>query len=122
MKYRGAYDGSTSYSVGDAVVFPDDGIAYYMIKSAAAGTKPHDLHYWNRVAQPLQEIILMFHGMFSSLNETKAAVDKVIFDDKTLVLASSTEDSDKVYTVTIEDGDSGGEMVIAEVEDEEADS
>ena len=180
MNYKGNYDGTVNYAVGDAVVFTDN-VAYVMKEDAPAGVKPHDQRYWTRVGQPIQEVILMFHTMLTAMNEAIAEagtvesniskmiapeytkttysagaivthsgklyqaneaietaedwtaahwteitvggqvsaangniaalqgdvsdVQDVVFDDKTLILASSTESSTKKWAVTVDDSD-----------------
>jgi len=69
MNYKGAYSGSTSYSVGDVVVYTD-GVAYKMFKSAASGTTPHNTMAWVRLGQPLQEMVTMMHTMITTMNTT----------------------------------------------------
>ena len=59
----------------------------------------------------------MFHSYLQGEKGDVAALQSVVFDSKTIVLASSTEDSDKVYALTVEDGESGGELSIDEVEE-----
>ena len=124
MNYMGAYSEDTIYPVGAVVVFSDDNTAYIKTKTSDAGVYPHDVYYWNRLDQPYQEIVVMFNQMFGSLAantaEVASLVESVIFDEKTIILESSSEDSDKVYALTVEDGDSGGELVISEVEEEES--
>ena len=116
MKYKGAYSADTDYSKDDVVVFTDN-IAYQAFKDPPAGATPHNRLYWLRLPDDLQAVVMMFHDTFASLATSVAAFDGVIYDSKTLVLASSTEDSDKVYAITVEDGDSGGELVATEVTD-----
>ena len=72
MNYKGSYDNGTSYSVGDVTVFTD-GIAYLMKLGAPAGTKPHDQRYWTRLNQPLQEVVIMLHGMLTAINASIAS-------------------------------------------------
>ncbi len=71
MNYKGAYAGGTGYSVGDVVVFGD--VAYELFKAAAAGTSPHDTHYWRRVIQPTQDMVMLFHSMLNTMNGTIAS-------------------------------------------------
>ena len=72
MRYRGAYNSGVSYSVGDVVVFTD-GIPYYLQNPASAGTGCHDVHYWNRVDQPLSDMIVMVHSVLTALEADAAA-------------------------------------------------
>jgi hypothetical protein len=117
MNYKGTYSGSEDYSAGDVVVFTD-GIAYDAVQDPPAGTTPHNLLYWHRLDQPYQEIVLMFHNFLGGNAEAIADIQKIVFDAKTIVLASSTEDSDKTYAITVDDGDSGGELSIDEIVEE----
>ena len=122
MKYKGAYSDDVSYSVGDVVVFTD-GVPYRLQLPAAAGTKPHDTSKWNRLLGPLAAAVVMFHDLFVTLTSaaadtaaTKAVVDSMLFDSKTIMLASSTADSDKVFAMTVDDD---GDVSATEVTDEE---
>lgn len=108
MNYKGAYDGKTSYSVGDVVVFDDDNIAYKMFAEAPAGTKPHDTHAWVRLGQPFQEIVMMFHSAFS-------AVPKNISEDAILM----KDDSDNEYIVTVDASGDTPELAVTLVEEED---
>ena len=104
MKYKGAYDASTSYSVGDVVVYTD-GIPYFLQNPASAGTGCHDTHCWNPLNEEARDMVIMFHDFLNGLAETKAIADTVIFDEKTLILSSSTESSDKKWAITVDDTD-----------------
>ena len=122
MKYKGAYSDDVSYSVDDVVVFTD-GVPYRLQYAAAAGTKPHDTSKWNRLLGPMAASVVMFHDMFTSLlssaadtASTKAVVDSMLFDSKTIMLASSTASSEKVFAITVDDD---GDVSATEVTDEE---
>ena len=111
MKYKGEYSGSISYSVGNIVVY-SDGYPYCLTKPAAAGTTPHNTLYWDMMVGDLADVVMLFHDMFTTLlandaaaAETTAVVNEMLFDDKTIILKSSTEDSDKVYAITVDDSD-----------------
>ena len=67
MNYKGDYAGGTSYNIGDVVVYTD-GVAYQKIKAAAAGITPHEVRIWQRVPQPMQDVIKMFYGMLKSIS------------------------------------------------------
>ena len=69
MNYKGAYLGSTSYSIGDVVVHTD-GVAYVRIAEPGSGITPHEPRAWNRLAQPLQEAVTLLHSMISSISTT----------------------------------------------------
>lgn len=122
MKYKGAYSDEVSYEVGDVVIYTD-GVPYCLQATAVVGTKPHDTLYWNRMLGPVAECVVMFHDMFSGLlsdvAETKGVVDEVIFDNKTLILDSSTEASTKKYAITVDDEDG---LAATEIEEEGGES
>lgn len=105
MNYKGAYNSGTDYSQNDVVIYSDDNTAYFAIQDPPTGTDPRNVRYWNRLLSPLQEVAVMFHGMMTGIKEDIAALQGVVFDDKTLVLASSTEDSDKKWAITVDDTD-----------------
>ena len=58
MKLKGDYASGTSYAVGDIVKYTD-GVVYQMIKTAPAGTTPHNTVAWSRVPQPMATCALM---------------------------------------------------------------
>ena len=70
MNYKGAWDSGTDYSAGDVVVFTDN-VAYVAVNDPPAGTTPHDTHFWNRVDQPIQEVIVMFYETLSEIASVK---------------------------------------------------
>ena len=125
MKYKGAYSGDVTYSVDDVVVYTD-GIPYRLQNPAAAGTTCHNTMAWNRLLGPMAAAVVMFHDMFTSLLSSaadtaamKPKVDEMLFDSKTLILASSTADSDKVYAITVDDSDG---IQATEIEEETAEA
>ena len=105
MNYKGAYDSGTSYSIGDVVVY-DDGVAYELFGTAAAGTTPHEKRVWRRVDQPFQEVVMMFHSAFS-------AVPKNI-DDEAITL--KTDDGE--YLITVDDSGDTPDLVVTAIEEE----
>lgn len=121
LNYRGTYNDDTTYYEGDVVVY-EDGVPYLMKESAPSGTKCHDTLYWNRLDDPLASVVEMFHNMLDGLIEsaTTAAgitqiVDTMLFDSKTIMLQSSSEDSEKVFAITVDDS---GDIDATEVETE----
>lgn len=80
MNYKGAYAGGTSYNVGDVVVYTD-GVAYEKFAASGSGVTPHNTRIWRRVPQPMQDVVLMFHGMLTGINSSisgnQTAVNKV---------------------------------------------
>ena len=108
MNYKGAYSDGTSYDVGDVVVFTD-GIPYFLQNLAAAGVSCHDTRYWQPLNEELRDAVILFHSMFSNLQTTLAVtsgvVNSMLFDEKTIILQSSTEDSTKRYAITVDDND-----------------
>ena len=122
MKYKGDYASGTSYSVDDVVVYTD-GIPYRLQNPAPAGTTPHDTGAWNRLLGPMASAVVMFHDMFAGLltsaasaADTKTVVDAMLFDAKTIVLASSTASSEKSFAITVDDD---GDLSATEITDEE---
>ncbi len=104
MNYKGAWDESTNYNAEDVVVFTDN-VAYVAVKDPPAGIIPHNTLYWNRVGQPLQEVVIMFHGALS-------AVPKNI-DDQGITL--KTEDGE--YLITVDDSGETPELEVTEIEE-----
>lgn len=105
MNYKGAYDAGTDYNKDDVVVFTD-GIPYVAIIDPPSGSTCHDRLYWNRVEQPMSEIVTMFHGAFS-------AVPKNI-DDEGITL--KTDDGE--YLVTVDDSGDEPDLVVTKIEEE----
>ena len=123
MNYCGNYNAGTSYSIGDIAIYTD-GVPYILLKAAPAGTSCHDTLYWNRVQPPLADALVSIHGAVNTLfdnlaSEGEAITDlsEVIVDDKTIVLASSTEDSTKKFAITVDDD---GDISATEVTEEPA--
>jgi hypothetical protein len=116
MNYKGAWDGSTNYDKGDVVVFTDN-VAYVAVKDPPAGIIPHDTMFWNRVGQPLQEAVIMFHGAFGGLTDQIAEVAESIpknIDDKSIVL--TTDDGE--YLITVDDSGDTPELAVEAIENE----
>ena len=121
MNYKGEFSRSVNYNPGDVVVYTD-GVPYCLAKPAAMGTTPHNTLYWSKMVGGLADVVILFHDMFTGLlaadavaAETTMVVNSMLFDDKTIVLKSSTEDSDKVYAITVDDSDG---LEATEIEDE----
>ena len=108
MVFKGTYSGETSYSVGDAVIYTD-GVPYHLQAPAVAGTGCYDTRCWERVPSPVAEVFVALNGMLSSMQAAHASIAEVVnsmlFDEKTIILKSSTESSDKVYAITVDDED-----------------
>lgn len=121
MNYCGNYSAGTSYNVGDIAIYTD-GVPYILLKPAPAGTACHDTLYWNRVQPPLADALVAVNGAVNSMLDTIGsdgqaitALSGVIVDDKTIVLASSTEDSTKKFAITVDDD---GDISATEVTEE----
>ena len=122
LVYKGAWTAEETYEVGDVVVYTD-GVVYYLQRPTLTGATPHDTRCWGRLQASLAACVLMFHDLFVTLTSaaadtaaTKAVVDSMLFDSKTIMLESSTAESDKVFAITVDDD---GDMSATEVTDEE---
>ena len=108
MKYRGDYSESETYAVGDAVIYTD-GVPYHLQVPAVAGTGCYDTRYWERVPFPLGDVFVSLHDTLKEqrdyIDQLLGVVNAMLFDDKTIILNSSTENSDKVYAITVDDED-----------------
>lgn len=111
LKYKGEFNGLTTYGVGNVVVYTD-GLVYHLQQPAAAGTPCTNTKYWGLVPAPLCDVVLMFQDNFDTLSSDVdtlssdvAELNTVVFDNKTLVLQSSTEGSTNKYAVTVDDAD-----------------
>lgn len=109
MEYKGSYDANTDYAAGAVVVFSDN-VAYHAFKDAPAGIVPHDTHCWERLAQPLNEIVLMFHPIL-------AAAGSVVFDANTLILGA--EGSDDRFAITVDASGDTPDLIVEEITNEE---
>ena len=128
MKFTGAYNSVYPYDVGDVVVFSDsEDTVYSLQKPCPVGTPPTNSLYWGRVGQPMAQVVLFIRDAVALANAAaesaataaaQQAIGNYFFDEKTLILASSTASSDKQYAITVEDGDSGGELVVDEIVEE----
>lgn len=78
MEFRGAYDSSVTYNVGDVVKY--GGIWYHLQKAAPAGTAPVDTLYWSRlsgvVAEAAELVDDAVNGVSSEINEAKEAAEE----------------------------------------------
>lgn len=107
MELKGAYNSGTSYNVGDVVTF--NGAVYHLQKPADAGTEPVNTLHWGRLDQELAEAVkLIMDASAMAQNE----LDKFFIDDKTIVLGSSTESSNKRFAITVDDE---GELDASEI-------
>lgn len=107
LKYKGEFNGLTTYDVGNVVVYTD-GLVYHLQQPATAGTPCTNTKYWGLVPAPLCDVVLMFQDSFNAmdtLSSDVAELNTVVFDNKTLVLQSSTEGSTNKYAVTVDDAD-----------------
>ncbi len=124
----GEYSDLITYEVGNAVINPVDGFVYYLRKAAPAGTPCTDTLYWQRVDDETeisvklatQAIDIAFSNDTDVVNnlttstagsaldavQGKALNEKIkgyFPNSKTLVLASSTEESTKTFAITVTD-------------------
>ena len=56
MRYKGTYDPTATYDVGDVVIF-ENGVVYHLQKPAVAGTAPTDTRYWGQLEQNLSDAV-----------------------------------------------------------------
>ena len=116
MNYKGAYDATESYSIGDVVVYTD-GVAYSAIQPAAAGVTPHEERCWARVIQPLQEVVQILYSALSGVNEAIETVAASIPDninDEAITLSTETGD----YLITVDDSGDTPDLAVTLIEDE----
>jgi len=121
MKLKGTYNADTSYSVGDIVVY--DGGVFYKYKVGPAGSaSPKDTHEWNRLQQPLDEIVLlMMDAIGLAGEETKNEVEKYFINDQTLILKAGEGEDEKSYAVTVDATGDTPELAVEEVTEEGGD-
>ena len=123
MKLKGNYDAATSYSVGDIVIY--DGGVYYKYKTGPAGSgSPKDTHEWNRLEQPLDEIVLLMMDAVgiataSAGASAEAALEQYFINDQTLILKAGEGDSEKSYAITVDASGDTPDLAVAEVVEED---
>lgn len=113
MNYKGAWNEGTDYVIGDVVVF-EDNVAYVAVKDPPAGTSPYDTLYFNRVGQPMQEMVTMFHGTLSGLTEAMDSIPTNINDEA--IVLKGTEDAE--YLITVDDSGETPELSVELIEEE----
>jgi hypothetical protein len=114
MNYKGDYAGGTSYNIGDVVVYTD-GVAYQKIKASGAGITPHDVRIWQRVPQPMQDVIKMFYGMLKSTSSSIVELEGMIprnINDEAITLKDS---SDNEYLITVDGSGDTPELVVTAI-------
>lgn len=109
MKYKGDYNSGSSYDKGDVTVYTD-GVAYVAIDAAPAGVTPHEERFWERVKQPIQEIVLMFKDYLDGI---QAAIPDNISNE---AITLSTETAD--YLITVDDSGDTPELDVTAIEEE----
>lgn len=121
MKLKGNYDAVTSYSVGDIVIY--DGGVYYKYKTGPAGSgSPKDTHEWNRLEQPLDEIVLlMMDAVGIAGDAAKTEVEKYFINDQTLILKAGEGEDEKAYAVTVDATGDTPELAVEEITEEGGD-
>lgn len=141
MKFKGTYSAGTTYNVGDVVIYSQDNKVYHLQRPAKTGTAPHDTLYWGQVDQPLDEAVRLMADVLGlalkadEANETAISAVEGRLDrlepalggmettigllypsPDTLVLYSSSADSDKKFGITVDDS---GEITATEIEEVE---
>ena len=98
-KLMGNYSSETSYSVGDVV--KENGNYYILLKSATAGTHPTDTRYWCQISDPATiDALDIAEDVQAGASD---ALEAKFPNAKTLVLASSTASSKKLFGITVID-------------------
>lgn len=122
MKLKGTWSAETTYNVGDVVKYTD-GLVYHLQQPAKAGTPCTNTLYWAMLDQELGEAVcLMLDAVNLALTQAQEEIEQYFVNDKTLVLASSTEDSDKRFAITVDDeGDISAAEIVEESEETPAD-
>lgn len=121
MKLKGAYNGETTYSVGDVVQF-EDGVAYLLYKPCRSGVPPVDTLYWVRLGSPLQEVVDMILSYGAAIAAgVKAEVEAEIpqnISDEAITLKGS---EDAEYLITVDDSGDTPELAVTLIEAEGGD-
>jgi hypothetical protein len=119
MTLKGTWSAEDTYDVGDVVKYTD-GIVYHLQQAADAGTPPTNTLYWAMLDQTLGEAVCLMLDAVELAAEkasegAQALLETYFVNDKTLVLGSSTEDSDKRFAITVDDS---GDIDAAEIVEE----
>ena len=119
--FKGDFDPGTPYGIDDIVIYDNGERAVYILQQEGpVGSPPTDSRYWSRVGQPISECILCIQDVIAQVypiveSAVVSAMDRFFVDDKTLVLGSSTEGSEKKFAITVDDE---GDIEAAEIEEE----
>lgn len=105
MKFKGPWDGTKTYAVGDAVTFTDGGV-YHLQKLCKAGTEPIDTNFWGKVSQEAGEIVIMLLDVIASIPNN--------INDEGIVL-KGTDDAE--YLITVDDSGETPELAVDPIED-----
>lgn len=116
LKYKGAWSAYQEYEKGDCVVYVDD-VAYHLINKAPIGADCHNSMYWERVSQPINEVILMFHSSFEDIFAGLSNIPTNI-GESSIVLKSTDETSTNEYLITIDESGEEPEVVATLIENE----
>ena len=109
MNYKGAYDVTAAYSIGDVVIYGVDGVAYEAILAAAAGVTPHEERCWARVVQPLQDVVQILYSALGTLEIPDNINDEAI--------TLKTDDGE--YLITVDDSGETPDLAVTEITEEE---
>jgi len=115
MKFKGAYDGSATYDVGDVVIYTDD-VVYHLVYPCDAGTVPHDNRYWARLDGIMSEAVRMIRDAMGILNAkipTNIDSESIVLksgDDEYLISVDATGDTPELAVELIEDEEAGDEL------------
>ena len=111
MNYKGAYDVTASYSIGDVVIYDVDGVAYEAILAAAAGVTPHEERCWARLIQPIQDVVQILYSALGTLSIPDNINDEAI--------TLKTDDGE--YLITVDDSGDTPDLAVTEITEEEGD-
>jgi len=115
MKLKGTYNGETTYSVGDVVLY-EDGVSYLLNKPCKAGTPPVKTLYWERLQQPFQEVVgLIMDGLSALGSEIESKIPTNISDDA--ITLKGTDDAE--YLITVDDSGDTPDLTVTLIEEEE---
>lgn len=105
MTFKGPWDGTKTYAVGDAVTFTDGGV-YHLQKLCKAGTEPIDTNFWGKMSQEASEIVIMLLDVIASIPNN--------INDEGIVL-KGTDDAE--YLITVDDSGETPELAVDLIED-----
>ena len=116
MNLKGDFNPGTSYSVGDVVRF--DNMAF-VAKESMSGIYPTDTLRWDRLAQPMWDVVdLILDTKAAVIEEAEAVIDSRISEDA--IVLNGTTDPTAQFVITVDDSGLTPDLSVDPLEEEAA--